>query len=96
MKAAAAGAPDGRTLLFISTSLVIDPVLYRMADYDPLRIFAPIASVASTSWVLVVPPSIPAGTVAELIAYAKANPGKLNFGYALGTASQLIGELFKK
>ena len=96
MKAAAAGAPDGRTLLFISTSLVIDPVLYRMADYDPLRTFAPIASVASTSWVLVVPPSIPAGTVAELVAYAKANPGKLNFGYALGTASQLIGELFKK
>jgi len=96
MKVAATAAPVGRTRLFISTSLVIDPVLYRMADYDPLRTFAPIASVASTSWVLVVPPSIPAGTFAELVAYAKANPGKLNFGYALGTASQLIGELFKK
>jgi tripartite-type tricarboxylate transporter receptor subunit TctC len=95
MRAAAAAAPDGNTLLFISTSLVIDPVLYKMADYDPLRIFTPIATVASTSWVMVVTASVPAASVSELISYAKANPGRLNFGYALGTASQLIGELFK-
>jgi tripartite-type tricarboxylate transporter receptor subunit TctC len=82
--------------LFISTSLVIDPVMYKMADYDPVKVFAPIATVASTSGVLVVPAGVPAGSVADLIAYAKANPGKLNFGYALGTASQLIGELFKR
>jgi tripartite-type tricarboxylate transporter receptor subunit TctC len=96
MKAVAASAPDGKTLLFISTSLVIDPVLYKMANYEPVRIFAPIATIASTSWVLVVAPGVPARSVAELIAYAKENPGKLNFGYALGTASQLIGELFKR
>jgi tripartite-type tricarboxylate transporter receptor subunit TctC len=49
-----------------------------------------------TLWVLVVAPGVPVGSVAKLIAYAKANPGKLNFGYTLGTASQLIGELFKR
>jgi tripartite-type tricarboxylate transporter receptor subunit TctC len=96
MKAVAGAAPDGNTVLFISTSLVIDPVLYKMADYDPVKVFAPIATVASTSWVLVVAPGVPAGSVSELIAYARANPGQLNFGYALGTASQLIGELFKR
>ncbi len=96
MKAVAGAIPDGNTLLFISTSLVIDPVMYKMADYDPVKVFAPIATVASTSWVLVVPAGAPAGSVADLIAYAKANPGKLNFGYALGTASQLIGELFRR
>jgi tripartite-type tricarboxylate transporter receptor subunit TctC len=96
MKAVAGAIPDGNTLLFISTSLVIDPVMYKMADYDPVKVFAPIATVASTSWMLVVPAGVPAGSVADLIAYAKANPGKLNFGYALGTASQLIGELFKR
>jgi tripartite-type tricarboxylate transporter receptor subunit TctC len=96
MKAVAGAVPDGNTLLFISTSLVIDPVMYKMADYDPVKVFTPIATVASTSWVLVVAPGVPAGSTAELIAYARANPGKLNFGYALGTASQLIGELFKR
>jgi tripartite-type tricarboxylate transporter receptor subunit TctC len=94
-KAVASAIPDGSTLLFISSSLVIDPVLYRSSDYDPIKSLAPIAAVAATPWVMVVTPRVPAGSAGELVAYAKANPGKLNFGYALGTASQLVGEMFK-
>jgi tripartite-type tricarboxylate transporter receptor subunit TctC len=94
-KAVATAIPDGNTLLFISSSLVIDPALYSSADYDPIKSFAPIAAVAATPWVMVVTPRVPARSVGELVAYAKAHPGKLNFGYALGTASQLVGELFK-
>ena len=94
-KAVATAIPDGSTLLFISSSLVIDPALYSSSDYDPIKSFAPIAAVAATPWVMVVTPRVPARSVGELVAYAKANPGKLNFGYALGTASQLMGELFK-
>jgi tripartite-type tricarboxylate transporter receptor subunit TctC len=91
-KAVATAIPDGNTLLFISSSLVIDPVLYSNSDYDPVKSFAPIAAVAATPWVMVVTPQVPARSVGELVAYAKAHPGKLNFGYALGTASQLVGE----
>jgi tripartite-type tricarboxylate transporter receptor subunit TctC len=94
-KAAASAVPDGNTLLFISSSLVIDPALYNSSDYDPIKSFAPIAAISTTPWVMVVAPRIPPRSMGELVAYAKANPGKLNFGFALGTASQLIGELFK-
>jgi tripartite-type tricarboxylate transporter receptor subunit TctC len=74
---------------------VIDPALYKSADFDPIMSFAPIAEVAATPWVMVVQYRIPARSVRALVAYAKANPGQLNFGFALGTASQLLGELFK-
>src|SRR3977135_3012418 len=95
MKAATMAEPDGYTLLFQSSSLVVAPAMYKNLDYDPLKAFIPVANVASSHWVTVVPPSLPVRTVPEFIAYAKANPGKLNFGYGQGTLPQLIGALFK-
>jgi tripartite-type tricarboxylate transporter receptor subunit TctC len=95
MKAAAMAEPDGYTLLFQSSSLVVAPAMYRNLDYDPLKAFIPVANVASSHWVTVVPPSLPVRTVPEFIAYAKANPGKLNFGFGQGTAPQLVGEWLK-
>ena len=94
-KAAAIAAPDGYTLLFSSSSLVIDPALHKKLDYDPLTDFAPVATVTTTSWLLVVAPELPAKSVQEFVAYSKANPGKVSFGFAQGTASQLVGERFK-
>ena len=96
MKAAAAAEPDGATLLFQSSSFVVAPAMYKNLDYDPLKAFAPVANVVEGHWVTVVPPSLPAGSMRELIAYAKANPGQLNFGFGQGTAPQLVGEWFKK
>src|SRR5712671_5214817 len=95
MKAAAMAEPDGYTLLFQSSSLVIAPAMYKSLDYDPLKAFTPVANVASSHWVTVVPPSLPVRTVPEFIAYAKANPGRLNFGFGQGTAPQLVGEWLK-
>jgi tripartite-type tricarboxylate transporter receptor subunit TctC len=96
MKAAALAEPDGYTLLFQSSSLVVAPAMYKNLDYDPVKSFAPVANVAWGSWVTVVPPSLPVRSPQELIAYAKANPGKLNFGYGQGTAPQLVGEWFNR
>ena len=95
-KAVAAADPDGYTLLYgSSATLGIAPALYKNADYDAVKSFAPIALVSLVPNVLAVAPSVPAHTLAEFIAYAKANPGKLNFGAGLGTPPHLIGELFK-
>jgi len=93
----ARAAPDGYTLLYSSASgLVIAPMLQRNAGYDPLKSYDPIAIVAATSNILVVHPSVPAKSVAELVAYAKANPGKINFSSGgIGTLPHLIGEYFK-
>lgn len=96
MKAATLAEPDGYTLLFQSSSLVVAPAMYKNLDYDPIKAFAPVANVAWGSWVTVVPPSLPVRSPQELMAYAKANPGKLNFGYGQGTAPQLVGEWFNK
>jgi tripartite-type tricarboxylate transporter receptor subunit TctC len=94
-KAAALANPDGYTLLFSSSSLVIDPAMHRKVDYDPLKDFAPVATVTTTSWLVVVHPDLPAKTLREFIAYTKANPGKTSFGFAQGTAAQIVGEWFK-
>jgi tripartite-type tricarboxylate transporter receptor subunit TctC len=90
-------APDGYTLLFSSSSTIaVSPSMYSNLPYDPVQDFSAIAQVASVGSVLVVHPTIPANTVKELIAYAKANPGKLNYGSAGAGASQhLASELFK-
>jgi tripartite-type tricarboxylate transporter receptor subunit TctC len=96
MKAAALAEPDGYTLLFQSSSLVVAPAMYKNLDYDPLKSFAPVANVAWGSWVTVVPPSLPVGSPQELIAYARAHPNTLNFGFGQGTAPQLVGEWFNK
>jgi len=95
-KAVMGAAPDGYTLLFSNTpTLLIVPVASKAINYDPLTDFTPIAIAASGSNVMVIEPSLPAKTVKDFIALAKAKPGKLNFGFGQGTQPQLIGEMFK-
>ena len=96
-KDAAEAVPDGHTLLYSAASgLIIAPLLHPDAGYDPLKSFAPVALVGATSLVLVVNPSLPVKTVPELVAYAKANPGKVNFSSGgIGVLPHLIGEMFK-
>jgi tripartite-type tricarboxylate transporter receptor subunit TctC len=93
---AAAAEPDGYTLMFANTStLSINPAVYQHLDYDPAKAFAPVALVGTTSNILVVNPALPVKTVAELIAYAKANP-KLSYSTpGAGTPPHMIGEMFK-
>jgi tripartite-type tricarboxylate transporter receptor subunit TctC len=93
----ARAAPDGYTILMGAVAThAINPTLYASIPYDPVRDFLPVTQVASTPNVLVVNPSVPAANVREFIAYAKANPGKLNFGSgSTGSAGHLAGELFK-
>ena len=94
---AARADPDGYTLLFSSASgLVISPLLYKNLEYDPVASFAPIALVSDSPILLVVNPAVPVNSVAELVAYAKARPGKVNFSSGgAGTIPHLTGELFK-
>jgi tripartite-type tricarboxylate transporter receptor subunit TctC len=96
MKLAATAEPDGYTLIFQSSSMVVAPAMYKNLDFDPIKSFTPVANVVWGAWVTVVPPSLPVHTPQELIAYAKAHPGQLNFGYGQGTAPQLVGEWFHK
>ena len=97
-KAVAKSEPDGYTLVLGYTgTLAIGPSLYQSVGYDPRKDFAPIGLIGNAPNSLVVHPSFPAKTVAELIAYAKANPGKVNFGSAgAGTASHITGEYFAR
>ena len=93
---AAKSVPDGYTLLIgTASAMVINPHM-SAAPYDPLRDFAPIVLATTIPLIIVVHPSIPAKTLRELIALARAQPGKLNFGSSgNGTISHLAGELFK-
>ncbi|MEI8150853.1 MAG: tripartite tricarboxylate transporter substrate binding protein [Hyphomicrobiales bacterium] len=92
----ATAEPDGYTLMVAtSTTVGLSANLYKTLDFDPVKSFAPIALISSVPAVLVVRPSLPIKTAQELIAYAKANPGKLNFGYPTGTLPHLTGEMFK-
>jgi tripartite-type tricarboxylate transporter receptor subunit TctC len=97
-RAVAKSDPDGYTLLLGYTgTLGIGPSLYKNVGYDPRKDFAPIGLIGNAPNSLVVHPSFPAKTVAELIAYAKANPGKVNFGSAgAGTVSHITGEYFAR
>ena len=89
-------APDGYTLLMTQASSAINTTLYSNLTYDFLRAIVPVASVIRIPLVLEANPAFPANTVAELIAYAKAHPGMVNFGTpAIGTAPQVASELFK-
>jgi tripartite-type tricarboxylate transporter receptor subunit TctC len=90
--------PDGYTLLAgTSSELVINPVIMSALPYDPVRDLAPIVTTAVSVSALMVHESLPVHTLQELIAYAKANPGKLSYGSAgVGTSSHLCGELFKQ
>jgi tripartite-type tricarboxylate transporter receptor subunit TctC len=97
-KAVAKSDPDGYTLVLGYTgTLAIGPSLYKKAGYDPRKDFAPIGMIGNAPNSLVVHPSFPARSVAELIAYAKQNPGKISFGSAgAGTASHITGEYFAR
>jgi tripartite-type tricarboxylate transporter receptor subunit TctC len=93
----AKSAPDGYTIVMGALSThAVNPSLYPKMPYDAVKDFAPITLLATTPNVLVVNPSLPVNSVKDLIAYAKANPGKLSFGSGSnGSAGHLAGELFK-
>jgi len=92
-----AGAPpDGYTLMAATSGvLAISPHLYKNAGIDPIRDFTAVALLSSTPQVLAVHATVPAHTVRELVAYARANPAKLNYGAVIGTPPHLSGEMFK-
>ena len=92
--AVARASPDGYTLLLITSTNAINTTLYDKLSFDFIRDIVPIASIARVPLVMEVHPSVPARTVAEFIAYAKANPGKVNIASA-GTLTQMAGEMFK-
>lgn len=89
--------PNGDTLLIVSVGLATNQYLYARLNYDPLKDLAPITMVAMVPNLLVVGKHLPVQNVAELVAYAKANPGKLSYGSSgVGTSVHLSGELFQK
>jgi tripartite-type tricarboxylate transporter receptor subunit TctC len=89
-------APDGYTLLWAGISNVINATVYETLPFDFLRDIAPVAGIVVYPLVFEVNPSVPARNIPELIAYAKANPGKVTLAsYGTGTISQVAGELFK-
>jgi tripartite-type tricarboxylate transporter receptor subunit TctC len=95
--AVARSAPDGYTLLTTEMSFTIAPALSTKQPFDPKKDFTHIITAAAAPHVLVVNPGVPAKTLQEFIAYAKANPGKLNYGSGgNGTNTHLGGELFKR
>lgn len=94
-EAAARAAPDGYTLLFAATTLAISPGLYAKLNYDPFKDLAPISLIAAVPNVMITHPSVPARTLQEFIALARAKPGEMNFGSGgNGTSNHLGGELF--
>ena len=96
-EAVARAAPDGYTLLMGTASTHgSNPAVQKGLPYDAIRDFAPIILVASTPYILVVHPSLPANTLAELLALARAQPGRLNYGsYGAGSSNHLASELFR-
>ncbi|MBI3068482.1 MAG: tripartite tricarboxylate transporter substrate binding protein [Betaproteobacteria bacterium] len=93
----AASAPDGYTLfLGFSTVMTTNKILYSKLAFDPVKDFAPITQLATGQYILIVHPSVPAKSVAQLVALAKAKPGSLNYASAgIATPTHLAGELFK-
>jgi len=88
--------PDGYTLLMGNTALVVSPYLYARLPFDPLADFVPLTMVNTAPLLLVVHPAVPARSAAELLAYAKARPGQLNYGSGgVGTTPYLATELLK-
>jgi tripartite-type tricarboxylate transporter receptor subunit TctC len=90
-------APDGYTMLAVSTGFIINPSMYSKIGYDPIKDFAPVSLVAASPNVVMVHPSVPAKNLKELIELIKANPGKMSFAQpATGSTPHLAGELFKQ
>jgi tripartite-type tricarboxylate transporter receptor subunit TctC len=95
-KQVAGATPDGYTLMMAAVAgFGTQPALYRL-DYEPSKAFVPVATVTVDKTVLVVGASQPFKTIQELVAYAKANPGKLNYGSAIGIGPHFVTELFKR
>ncbi len=97
-EAVARSEPDGYTLFVTAASIfVLNPMLYKKLPYDPVRDFRMLGLITDLPVVMEVHPSVPAKTIAEFVAYAKQNPGKLNFGSAgTGGTIHLAGEMFKQ
>jgi tripartite-type tricarboxylate transporter receptor subunit TctC len=95
--AVARASPDGYTLLVSGTNVHVNEVLLKSRPlYDPVKDLQPILCIAFGPWAISVHPSVPARTLKEFIAYAKADPGKLSYGHSgVGTINHLVGELFK-
>jgi tripartite-type tricarboxylate transporter receptor subunit TctC len=87
---------DGYTLLVVSSAYVVNPSLYASIPYDPYKDFAPVAELATSPNVILVNPTLPVNSIADLVAYAKAHPDELNYSSpGVGTTPQLAAELFK-
>ncbi len=97
VKSVASADPDGYTLLFTPPGpLVAAPAIYRNVGYDPAKAFAPVAAIFSSPQILVVHPGVPAKSMQELVAHAKANPGKVSYASpGFGTQPHLLGEMLK-
>jgi tripartite-type tricarboxylate transporter receptor subunit TctC len=96
MGQAARAVADGYTVLFVSSSYVVNPSLYPKIPYDPYKDFTPVTVVGDSPNVLLVNPSVPANTVADLVSYIRANPGKLSYASSgTGTTPHLSGEMFR-
>jgi tripartite-type tricarboxylate transporter receptor subunit TctC len=97
-RAAADADPDGYSLLLANTStLIVGPLIYKNVAYDAVKSFAPVALLGTTSNLLIVNPALRVNSVQQLIALARAQPGKLNFSSAgIGTPPHLIGEMFRQ
>ena len=88
--------PDGYMLLLVGLSSAMNETLYKKLNFNFIRDIAPVASIGGTPYVMVINPSVPAKTVPEFIAYAKANPGQINMGSSgSGSVSHVFGERFK-
>jgi len=96
-KVVAAADPDGYTILITpGGALTTGPAVHKNIGYDPAKVFAPVAQLIETPLIVSVHPSVPATSLAEVVAYAKANPGKLNWGsQGFGTAPHLLAEMFR-
>src|SRR6201995_4135438 len=97
-EAVAHGDADGYSLLFTTSSVIeLNPVLYKKLAYDPDRELRLLGIISDVPMIMIIHPSVPAKTIAEFVAYAKQNPGKLNFGSpGNGSIGQLAGEMFKQ
>ena len=95
-KAVAAATPDGYTLLVVGPNIAYYPVLFPNLDFDPAKGLVPVATLVTWSHVIAVAPAVPVNTIPELVSHAKANPGKLAFGFGLTTMPHIIGEIFKQ
>ena len=93
---ASKAAPDGYTLMIATSQAVIVSVMYKKLPYQLLKDFSPISMVATTPFILVVHPSVPAASISELVAYAKSKPGELRYGSGgAGSPPHLSAEIFK-